>query len=280
MTSTHVLTIADNLGLSEAPEACVDFVCTSPPYVTTTFERGQAFPYDSFIDYLQEVFAAVYWVLKPGCSFALNVADILTKYRYKESSGMSRASLGCDALTAAQNAGFRLFERFIWDKGFTRNFGGPLLGSYPYPGSLYNNTYWEYLWILKKPGQRRVPQELRMRSRLSIDEWRAYSQKFWRVESVSEKIPFHGAVFPIEIPRRLIKMFSFVGDIVLDPFSGTGATAIAAQQGMRRSISIDNNPACLEMMAERISLEYLNGNGNNFVISQSEDIKSAFSCLL
>jgi len=123
VTSAHVLTIADNLGLSAAPEACVDFVCTSPPYVTTTFERGQAFPYDSFIDYLQEVFAAVYWVLKPGCSFALNVADILTKYRYKESSGMSRASLGCDALTAAQNAGFRLFERFIWDKGLHATLG-------------------------------------------------------------------------------------------------------------------------------------------------------------
>lgn len=123
MASAHVLTIADSLGLSGAPEAYVDFVCTSPSYVMTTFERGQAFPYDSFINYLQEVFAAIYWVLKPGCSFALNVADILSKYRYKEASGMSRASLGCDALTAAQNVGFRLFERFISDKGFTRNFG-------------------------------------------------------------------------------------------------------------------------------------------------------------
>ena len=75
-------------------------------------------------------------------------------------------------------------------------------------------------------------------------------------------------------------MFSFVGDIVLDPFSGTGATAIAAQQAMRRSISIDNNSACLKMMTERISLEHLAGNGNKFVFSQSEDIKSAFSCLL
>lgn len=75
-------------------------------------------------------------------------------------------------------------------------------------------------------------------------------------------------------------MFSFVGDIVLEPFSGTGATSISAQQAMRRTISIDNNSACLKMMTERISLEHFAGNGNNFNFSQSEDVKSTFSCLL
>lgn len=204
---------------------------------------------------MEELFREVFRVTVPGGRFALNVADVISKYRYPDDNTISRIPLGSDMFQIAQKTGFRLLERFIWDKGFTRNFGGPLLGSYPYPLTLFNNNYFEYIYVLKKPGTRRVKQPLREQSRLSLDEWRTYCQSWWRVESISEKFGLHGAVFPLEIPQRLIKMYSYVGDTILDPFMGTGTTLLAAHVLGRNSIGFDINPESENLFWQRVDFE-------------------------
>ena len=101
----------------------------------------------------------------------------------------------------SQGLGFLLFDTFIWDKGFNRNFGGPLLGSYPYPASIYNNVYFEYIFILKKPGKRnKLDPEIKKASEIDKETWKQYVQKFWRIESETEWFKGHEAVFPEEIP--------------------------------------------------------------------------------
>jgi DNA modification methylase len=150
-----------------------------------------------------------------------------------------------------------LLERFIWDKGYTRNFGGPLLGSYPYPLTIFNNNYFEYIYVLQKPGKRRTSQSVRERSRLTLEEWRAWCQQWWRVESISEKFGHHGAIFPVEIPYRLIRMYSYEGDVVLDPYAGTGATMLAADRCGRHSIGFEIDPRCRELIRRRLDYELL-----------------------
>lgn len=251
----HTIYLADNRELRHLPDSRVHLTVTSPPYVTTEFRRGQDFDYPGFLHEFGQLCAELFRVTVPGGRFALNVADIITKYRYDDDQTISRVPLGSDCFQAAQIAGFRLLERFIWDKGYTRNFGGPLLGSYPYPLTIFNNNYFEYVYVLQKPGKRHVRQAVRDASRLTLDEWRAWSQQWWRIESMTEKFNYHRAVFPVELPFRLIRMYSYVGDTVLDPYMGTGATMLAADRCARVSIGFENDPQCEEWIRRRIEYE-------------------------
>lgn len=159
MTSTVYL--MGNKELQRIPDESVHLTGTSPPCVTTKFESGQEFDYEGFFSQFSIVCEELFRVTVNGGSFALNIADIITKYRYFDDNTISRIPLGSDTLQIAQDEGFRLLERFIWDKGFTRSFGGPVLGSYSYPLTLFNQNYFEYIWVLQKPGKRRVKQEVR-----------------------------------------------------------------------------------------------------------------------
>ena len=251
----HLVYWMDNHHMDRIDDDSIQLTVTSPPYVTTEFKKGQAFDYDGFLKHFQCVCDQLFRVTVPGGRFALNVADIVTKYRYDDEDTISRVPLGSDCLQVAQAAGFRLLERFIWDKGYTRTMGGPLLGSYPFPMTLFNNNYFEYIFVLRKPGKRRVSQAVREESRLTQAEWRQWVQEWWRIESVSERVSFHRAVFPLEIPTRLIRMYSYVGDTVLDPYLGTGATMIAAHRCERRCVGFENSPECRAMIDKRIEKE-------------------------
>ena len=147
---SHKIFLMDNKELERLPDASVHLTVTSPPYVTTKFERGQEFDYEGFLGHFTAVCQQIFRITVPGGRFALNVADIITKYRYSDDGTISRTPFGSDTLQIAQGTGFRLLERFIWDKGFTRNFGGPLLGSYPSPsGDAGHNSGGELKVFLK-----------------------------------------------------------------------------------------------------------------------------------
>ena len=251
----HIIYNLDNENLKHLPENSIDMVVTSPPYVTTEFKKGQKFDYEGFLDHFKSVCKELYRVLIPGGRFALNVADIITKYRYPDEGTISRIPFGSDTFQIAQSEGFRLLERFIWDKGFTRNFGGPLLGSYPYPPTIFNNNYFEYIYILRKPGKRKTTNVIRKESRLSLEEWRLWSQQWWRVESISEKFDYHRAIYPVEIPYRLIRMYSYVGDTILDPYMGSGSSMIAAHRCDRNSIGFESDETLSEMVRHRLLFE-------------------------
>jgi len=251
----HIVYFADNCEIRKLPDSCIHLTVTSPPYVTTEFRRGQDFDYSGFLRGFGQLCEELFRITVPGGRFALNVADIITKYRYEDDKTISRIPLGSDCFQTAQIAGFRLLERFIWDKGYTRNFGGPLLGSYPYPLTIFNNNYFEYVYVLHKPGKRHVRQSVREESRLTLDEWRVWSQQWWRIESMTEKFNYHRAVFPVELPYRLIRMYSYVGDTIFDPYMGTGATMLAADRCERASVGFENDPQCEEWIRRRIQYE-------------------------
>jgi DNA modification methylase len=248
----HLVRFGDSRSLAFVPDESVHLVVTSPPYVTTEFFEGQEFDYQGHLDLMRDVFAELWRVLVPDGRFALNIADIHTKYLHTDDGRLHKVPLAYDTFAVAQAQGFRQLTQFIWDKGYTRNFRGPLLGSYPYPGTLYNNAYYEFIFILRKPGRRRLRQPVREASKLTTDEWRQYTQQWWRIESISEKYEGHGAVFPLEVPLRLIKMFSFVGDTVLDPFLGTGATTEAAVRANRNSVGVELDPAAERLVERRV----------------------------
>jgi len=254
MKTFHKIYIGNSRKMTEVPDQSVHCVVTSPPYVTTKMEKEQEFDYNSYRDMIRDVFQEVWRVLIPDGRFCLNVADIRTKYFYKENN-LYRAPISSDLLMLCHEIGFRLLDVFIWDKGFNRNFGGPLLGSYPYPATIYNNVYFEYIFILKKPGKRQVDPAIKEASRIDKHTWKEYVQRIWRVETETEWFEGHEAVFPEEIPRRLIRMYSFVGDTILDPFLGSGTTTLAAMNLGRNSIGYEINEKLIPVIKRRLGID-------------------------
>ena len=241
--------------MKEVLDQTVSCVITSPPYVTTLMKKGQTFNYNAYRDMVYDVFKEVWRVLIPDGRFCLNVSDIRSKYFYEDENGLYRVPISADLLMLCQGLGFRLFDTFIWDKGFNRNFGGPLLGSYPYPASIYNNVYFEYIFVMKKPGKRnKLDPAIKKSSEIDKETWKQYVQKIWRVESETEWFKGHEAVFPEEIPRRLIRMYSFAGDTVLDPFAGSGTTTRASMNLNRNSIGYEINEDLIPVIKRRLGL--------------------------
>jgi len=145
---------------------------------------------------------------------------------------------------------FFRFGSIIWDKGSTDQL---MMGSYPYPPNFYFLNTIEYINIYVKDGQpEKIDKELKERSKLTKEEWREYISTIWRFSP--ERDRSHPAPFPVELPLRLIKMFSFADDIIVDPFMGSGTTALAAAMTDRKYIGYEINPEYIHFANQRLDL--------------------------
>jgi len=127
-----------------------------------------------------------------------------------------------------------------------------MFGSYPYPANFYDLNTIEFINIFVKDGNPIPPEkENREESKISKEEWRKYVSQIWEISPESDRS--HPAPFPLEIPRRLVKMFSFKNDVVVDPFMGSGTTAAAAAECGRKYIGFDLNKEYIKMANNRMS---------------------------
>ena len=128
----------------------------------------------------------------------------------------------------------------------------PLFGSYPYPPNFLMSQRVEYVLVWSKDGKREVHKEAKEQSRLAVEEWRDWTQNLWTIMDQNYS-PDHPAPFPFEIPYRVIKLYSFVGETVLDPFMGSGTTGVACVQTGRKFIGIEIDPGYFEIAKKRIA---------------------------
>jgi site-specific DNA-methyltransferase (adenine-specific) len=144
----------------------------------------------------------------------------------------------------------------IWQKVTTCNTtgGATIMGSYPYPRNGIIKIDYEFILIFKKYGTPpKVSREIKEQSKLSQEDWNQYFNGHWHFSG--EKQDRHLAMFPEELPRRLIKMFSFVGDTVLDPFLGSGTTSLAAKNLARNSIGYEINEDFLPIIKDKLEIQ-------------------------
>jgi site-specific DNA-methyltransferase (adenine-specific) len=144
----------------------------------------------------------------------------------------------------------------IWQKVTTCHTtgGATIMGSFPYPRNGIIKLDYEYILIFKKYGDPpSVQRDLKKQSKLTIEEWNQYFTGHWNFSG--EKQNKHLAMFPEELPKRLIKMFSFVGDTILDPFLGSGTSSLAARNLNRNSIGYEINENYLPIIKEKLDLE-------------------------
>jgi site-specific DNA-methyltransferase (adenine-specific) len=154
-----------------------------------------------------------------------------------------------------ETIGFDYMGAIIWQKVTTCNTtgGATIMGSFPYPRNGIIKLDYEFILIFKKLGDPpKVSREIREKSKLTLEEWNEYFYGHWNFSG--ERQTNHLAMFPEELPKRLIKMFSFVGDTVLDPFLGSGTTCLSAKKLERNSIGYEVNEDFLPIIKEKLNI--------------------------
>ena len=145
------------------------------------------------------------------------------------------------------------FGLYIWDKRKIARFSS--FGSYPYPPNIFSTYPYEWITVFSKEGKRKpVPKEIKEKSKLTTEEWQKWAiNSIWEMQPAKAKAEGHPAPFPKELPMRLIKLYSFWGDTILDPFAGTGTTLLAAQELGRKSIGFELNPEYIKLIKNKLT---------------------------
>lgn len=234
-------------------DATVQLIVTSPPYwnVRNYNHSKQIGFHDKYVGYLtkmEKILKECIRVLLPDGKIALNIGNI---YNYEsEEKRVYTANLVLDLWKILNNCKEIRFMGTIYWKKTTSRKGAVLFGSYPYPSNFMISTALEAIHIFRKRGKRKVSKEIKENSCISKTEFRKYREPIWCLNGVSKKS--HPAVFPDELPHRLIKMYSFYGDIVLDPFCGIGTTNVEALKLGRNSIGIDIREDYIQIVASNL----------------------------
>src|SRR5579859_3675701 len=259
--STHRLLLGDARDLSAIPGGTVHLVITSPPYWTlkryndAQGQLGDIQDYDGFLAELDRVWREVLRVLVPGGRLVCVVGDVCLSRR-RNNGRHTVVSLHSSIAERCRRIGFDGLAPIIWHKianaAFEANGNGAGFLGKPYePNAVIKNDI-EFVLLLRKPGGYRTPTlEARVLSLIPAEHHRAWFQQIWTgVTGASTRD--HPAPFPVELASRLVRMFSFAGDTVLDPFVGTGTTTLAAARYGRNSIGIDIDPHYLEGAERRL----------------------------
>ncbi len=231
--------------MAELKDKSVHLVITSPPYwqlkdYGSENQIGYNDSYEEYINNLNLVWKECYRVLNNGCRLCVNIGDQFARAvyygRYKVIPIRTEIIKFCEAI------GFDYMGAIIWQKKTTSNTtgGASLMGSYPTPRNGILSIDYEFILLFKKLGTPIKPnRELKEQSKMTKEEWKEYFAGHWNFGGTKQD--GHIAMFPEELPKRLIKMFSFVGDIVLDPFLGSGTTSLAARNLNRNSVGYEIN---------------------------------------
>jgi site-specific DNA-methyltransferase (adenine-specific) len=261
--STHTLRQGDARHLDAIPDGSLHLVVTSPPYWTLKEypehkdQLGRIQDYEQFHDELEKVWKHCYRVLVPGGRIACVVGDVCIARRRNNGRHMVMP-LHADIAVRARRVGLDYLTPILWHKIANANYevenGSSFLGKPYEPNAILKNDM-EYILMLRKPGGYRQPtNEQRDGSRLSKDEHSRWFRSFWS-DVPGESTRLHPAAFPVEIAYRLVRMFSFVGDTVLDPFMGTASTLVAACRCDRNSIGIEIDPSYVRQAKARMEAE-------------------------
>ncbi|HEY3909843.1 MAG TPA: site-specific DNA-methyltransferase [Stellaceae bacterium] len=262
----HEMILGDARDLRTIPSESIHLVVTSPPYFNLKAyasdargrQLGRMGDYEAFLDELDRVWRECTRVLVPGGRICCVIGDILIPRR---ADGRHRVlPLPSDIQVRSRNNGLDNLTPILWFKigNRTNEAGGGSSGYYgkPYqPGAIIKNDH-EHIVMLRKPGgYRNTPMIQKALSMLQRDEMDAWMRPVWSDIRGASLRDGHPAPFPPELAERLIRMFSFAGDTILDPFAGSGSTAVAAIRAGRNSTSIEVEEGYLNAATRRAARE-------------------------
>lgn len=257
--TTHMIATGDARHMPMIENDSIPLVITSIPYHDlkdygrTDGQLATIGSYRDFVLAMDDVLREIYRTLIPGGRAAINVGDVLRSRRQHGEHHV--LPLHAHLATRAMRIGYRILTGILWHKptNIHREDGGRgVLGTPGMPNGIIPAEV-EHILLMRKPGPyRSVPPTIAQASRMSDLEYRQYFRPVWNDISGASTTGWHPAPFPIEIPFRLAKMFSFVGDLVWDPCAGSSSTAIGCAKAGRNSLATDIEPRYVTRSIERI----------------------------
>lgn len=275
----HRIIFGDSRSLNQIEDKSVQLIITSPPYwqlkdYGTDDQIGFNDSYEDYINNLNLVWKECDRVLADGCRLCINIGDQFARSvyygRYKVIPIRTEIIRFCESL------GMDYMGAIIWQKTTTMNTsgGGAIMGSFPYPRNGILKMDYEFILLFKKLGNAPKPtKEQKEQSAMTKEEWVQYFSSHWNFNGVKQI--GHIAMFPEELPKRLIKMFSFVGETIFDPFAGSGTTSLAAKNLGRNSIGYEINKEFAPLIKEKLcSNQLVLGDESRVVFCEDKKGKS------
>ncbi len=265
----------DAKNMSEIPNNSIDLIITSPPYfnVKDYTKDGYQFnqisekkegqigdiqDYDKYIEEMLKVWKECERVLRPNGKLVINVPLMpMTKRELNTHYNRHIFDINADIEhSILKNTKLFLYDIYIWNRV---NPSKPLMfGSYPYPRNFYAQNTSEFITVYVKDGKpdNNVPEEIKEKSRLAEKEWVEYTKQIWNISIPGkDDLAFgkHSAIMPEEIVRRCVKLFTFVGDIVLDPFAGSGTTLKVSKELGRHYVGYEIMEFYREIIEQKLA---------------------------
>ncbi|NLP58492.1 site-specific DNA-methyltransferase [Lutibacter sp. B1] len=241
MDTKHKVIFGNCMSMAELSDQSIHFIVTSPPYFNAPFDyKGLFENYEQYLGVIRKMAKEAYRVLQEGRIFALNIDDMLVDGK--------KYPITADAIKIFQNVGFRYRDKIVWKKpdGYLRisRRSGVLLKN-PYPMYFYPDNLLESVIIFQKGkfNYHSISKEIRQKSKIDTKEFQSngWYKTIWEITNVlpGSKLEKGVAAFPDELVYRLIKLFSYYGETVLDPFLGSGTTMKVAKKLERNSVGFE-----------------------------------------
>lgn len=284
LATNHKLIIGDCSSMIEIPSKSIHLMITSPPYFNAPFDYSGLFDsYDNYLKLLKNVATETFRTLDDGRIACLNIDDMLVDGQ--------KFPIVADATRIFMEAGFRYRDRLTWKKpeGYIRisRRSGVIL-QHPYPMYFYPDNLLENIIIFQKGKftYNKVNTQKRESSKIDLNEFQKnkWFLTLWEMTNVlpNAELERDIAAFPDELPKRLITLFSYVGDTILDPFVGSGTTMKVARQLGRNSIGIDIKEELIPTIKEKLGFgskqSLLNSKNDKFDIVIRDKSNEANSC--
>lgn len=232
--------VGDSRTMRDLPDACIHLMVTSPPY-NARKDYDDDLTLDEYLEMLRGVFCETHRVLTPGGRACINIANLGRKPYIPLSTFVNHLML---------EAGFLMRGEIIWDKGSSAS-PSTAWGSWRSPSNPAIRDVHEYILVFSK-GQFRRPTAGRQAT-ISRDDFLELTKSVWRFPTESATRVGHPAPFPVELPRRLIELYTCADEVVLDPFLGSGTTAVAALQTRRHFVGYEIEEKYAELARARLS---------------------------
>ena len=256
----HRVILGDSRQMPELRDQSVHLVVTSPPYANlkqyhpgNPRQLGDIPVYEDFLEELDKVLSECYRVLVPGGRVCCVVGDV--NIARSKAGRHYQLPLSSDIRVRSRRTGFENLQGIVWLKvaniRLEASESNRFLGKPNLPNGVIKNDT-ERILFLRKPGYRSPTADMEKASYIPTEQYAQWFQPIWR-DIRGASLKDHPAPYPVELANRLIRMFSFAGDIVVDPFGGTGSTAVAAMAAARSSVTYEVEEKYLALIVKRLA---------------------------